>query len=45
MSKFHTENSLHLGYLYIFNSQIEQWSILSNVDYVQYNRSPRDFYS
>ena len=26
-------------------SQMEQWSILSNViNYVQYNRNPRDYY-
>ena len=29
----------------IIASQIEQWSILSNiVDYVQYDRNPRHFY-
>ena len=27
-------------------SQIEQWSILSNmINYVQYNRHPKDFYN
>ena len=29
----------------IITSQMEQWSILSNiVNYVQYDRNPRDYY-
>ena len=38
MNKFNREN--------IITSQMEQWSILSNVvNYVQYDRNPRDFYN
>ena len=30
----------------VITSQMEQWSILSNVvNYVQYNRNPKDFYN